>query len=65
MTILLAGSVIIMGLFLAIVVMEPRACRMDEDACFNSRNIPRYLTGGASVLLAIVIVTTGMARHNS
>jgi hypothetical protein len=64
MTILLAGSVLIVGLFLAIVVMEPRVCGMDEGACFQSRNLPRYLIGGASVVLAIVIVATGMAGHD-
>ncbi len=63
--ILLAGSVLIVGLFLAIIVVEPRVCGMDEDGCFSSRNIFRYLTGGVSVLLAIVIVITGMARSDS
>jgi uncharacterized membrane protein len=61
---LAAALVLIVGLFMAILVMEPRTCGMDEFECFDSRNIYRYLTGFVSVLLAIVIVATGMARHD-
>lgn len=61
---LAAALVLVVGLFVAILVMEPRTCGMDEFACFDSRNIYRYLTRFVSVLLAIVIVATGMARHD-
>jgi hypothetical protein len=61
---LAAALVLVLGLFLAIVVIEPRTCGMDEFDCFGSRNIFRCLIGFASVLLAIVIVVTGMARHD-
>ena len=59
-----AALVLVLGLFLAIVVMEPRSCGMDEFDCFGSRNIYRYLTGFASVLLAVVIAALGMAAHD-
>jgi type IV secretory pathway VirB2 component (pilin) len=61
---LAATLVLLVGLFLAIVVMEPRTCGMDEFDCFAARNIYRYLTGFVSALLAIVIVVTGFATHD-
>jgi uncharacterized membrane protein len=61
---LAAVLVLVVGLVMAIVVMEPRTCGMDEFDCFGSRNIYRYLTGFVSALLALVIVVTGMARHD-
>jgi uncharacterized membrane protein len=61
---LAAVLVLVVGLFLAIVIMEPRTCGMDEFECFASRNIYRYVTGFVSVLLALVIVVTGMAGHD-
>jgi hypothetical protein len=63
-TIVIAGAVVIVGSFLAIVVIEPRTCGMDEFECFASRDIYRYLAGFVSVLLSIVIVITGMAGHD-
>jgi hypothetical protein len=62
---LIAGSVLVVGLFLAVVVMEPRVCGMDEFECFDSRNVPRYLTGAVAVVVAIVIVITGVVRRDS
>ena len=59
-----AALVLVLGLFLAIAVMQPRSCGMDEFDCFGSRNIYRYLTGFASVLLAFVIAALGMAAHD-
>jgi uncharacterized membrane protein len=59
-----AALVLVLGLFLAIAVMQPRSCGMDEFDCFGSRNIYRYLTGFASVLLAVVIAALGMAAHD-
>ncbi len=61
---LAAALVLVGGLVLAILVMEPRTCGMDEFDCFGSRNIYRYLTGFASVLLAVVIVAIGMATNS-
>jgi uncharacterized membrane protein len=61
---LAAALVLVAGLFVAIVVMEPRTCGMDEFDCFGSRNIYRYLTGFVSVFLAIVIAAIGMATHD-
>jgi uncharacterized membrane protein len=61
---LAAALVLLVGLFLAIVVLDPRTCGMDEFDCFGSRNIYRYLTGFASVLLATVIVALGLATHD-
>ena len=56
-------SVLLVGFFLAIVVLEPWTCGMDEFDCFGSRNIYRYVTGFGSVLLAAVIVALGLATH--
>jgi uncharacterized membrane protein len=61
---LAAALVLLVGLFLAVVVLEPRTCGMDEFDCFGSRNMYRYLTGFASLLLAIVIVALGLATHD-
>ena len=61
---LAAVLVLVVGLFLAVVVMEPRTCGMDEFDCFGSQNIYRYLTGFVSVLLAIVVAVTAMTRHD-
>jgi hypothetical protein len=58
-----AALVLLLGLFLAIIVLEPRTCGMDEFDCFGSRNIHRYLTGFGSVLIAAVIVALGLAAH--
>jgi hypothetical protein len=60
---LAAALVLLVGL-LAIVVLDPRTCGMDEFDCFGSRNIYRYLTGFAAVLLASVIVALGLATHD-
>jgi uncharacterized membrane protein YidH (DUF202 family) len=60
---LAAALVLLVGFFLAIVVLEPRTCGMDEFDCFGSRNIHRYLTGFGSVLIAAVIVALGLAAH--
>ena len=59
--ILAAALVLLVGLFLAIVILEPRTCGMDNFDC--SPNMYRYLTGFAAVLLAIVIVALGLATH--
>jgi uncharacterized membrane protein len=59
---LAAALVLLVGLFVAVVVLEPRTCGMDEFDC--SRNMYRYLTGFASVLLASVIVALGLATHD-
>ena len=61
---LAAALVLVLGLVLAIVVMEPRTCGMDEFDCFGSRNIYRYLTGFAPVLLATVTVAIGLATRD-
>jgi uncharacterized membrane protein len=58
-----AALVLLLGLFLAIIVLEPRTCGMDEFDCFGTRNIYRYLTGLASVLLAVILVALGLAAH--
>lgn len=58
-----AALVLLLGLFLAIIVLEPRTCGMDEFDCFGARNIYRYLTGFASVLLAVILVAVGLAAH--
>ena len=60
---LAAALVLLVGFFLAIVVLEPRTCGMDEFDCFGSRNIHRYLTGFGSVLIAAVIVALGLDAH--
>ena len=61
---LAAALVLLVGLFVDVAVLEPRTCGMDEFDCFGSRNIYRYLTGFASVLLASVIVALGLATHD-
>jgi hypothetical protein len=62
MAFLAAALVLLVGLILAVVVLEPRPCGMDEFDC--SPNMLRYLTGLASVLVAIVIVALGLAAHD-
>jgi hypothetical protein len=63
-TFLVGALVLIVGLFVAVFVLEPRRCGMDEFDCFGSRNIYRDLTGFASVLLASVIGALGLASHD-
>jgi uncharacterized membrane protein len=61
---LAAAVVLLAGFFVALVVLEPRACGMDDFDCYGSENIYRYLTGFASVLLACVLVALGLATHD-
>ena len=61
---LAAAGVLLAGLVVAVVVLEPRTCGMDEFECFGSRHIYRYLTGFASVLVASGVVALGLTTHD-
>ena len=59
---LAAAFVLLVGLFVAVVVLEPRPCGMDDFDC--SPNLYRQLTGFASVLSAAVVFALGLATHD-